>query len=252
MGLAIVISLVTTSTFAQYLFKGKVVDETTHQAIEYAAIIACVNGKTAITDKSGNFQLSLPTDTCTLTISCIGCNTKQIKTEGTAKRVIIPISRGRIDLKEVIISPNFNNASFHTLSGLDLNLRPVNSSQDLMRLVPGLFIAQHMGGGKAEQIFLRGFDADHGTDINVSVDGLPANMVSHVHGQGYADLHFLIPETIATFDYGKGPYYTGYGDLNTAGYLSYNTKDAIEKSMISLEAGQFNTSRLMGINRSVK
>jgi outer membrane cobalamin receptor len=116
-----------------------------------------------------------------------------------------------------------------------------------MRLVPGLFIAQHMGGGKAEQIFIRGFDADHGTDLNVSVDGMPVNMVSHIHGQGYADLHFLIPETVATYDFGKGPYYTGYGDLATAGYLSYTTKDALDKSLISLEAGRFNTFRVAGV-----
>ena len=80
---------------------------------------------------------------------------------------------GRVDLEEVVIAPSLSGSSFHTLSTLDLRLRPVNSSQDLMRLVPGLFIAQHMGGGKAEQIFIRGFDADHGTDLNVSVDGMP-------------------------------------------------------------------------------
>ena len=121
------------------------------------------------------------------------------------KHMIIPLSRGKIDLKEVVITPQLGSASFHNLSRLDLSLRPVNSSQDLMRLVPGLFIAQHMGGGKAEQIFIRGFDADHGTDLNVSVDGMPVNMVSHIHGQGYADLHFLIPETVSTYDFGKGP-----------------------------------------------
>src|SRR5437879_6543252 len=76
---------------------------------------------------------------------------------------------------------------------------------------------------------------------------MPVNMVSHIHGQGYADLHFLIPETVKNFDFGKGPYYTGYGDLATAGYLSYTTKDVLDKSMVSLEAGQFNTFRVAGI-----
>jgi outer membrane receptor for ferrienterochelin and colicin len=178
-------------------------------------------------------------------VSYIGYTTKLIKAESTTKRMIISLSRGSIDLDEVQISPHLNNASFHTLSDIDLNLRPVNSSQDLMRLVPGLFIAQHMGGGKAEQIFIRGFDADHGTDLNVSVDGMPVNMVSHIHGQGYADLHFLIPETVDTYDFGKGPYYTDHGDFTTAGYLNYTTKDALDKSMISLEAGRFNTFRGM-------
>jgi hypothetical protein len=104
-----------------------------------------------------------------------------------------------------------------------------------------------MGGGKAEQIFIRGFSADHGTDLSVSVDGLPVNMISHVHAQGYADLHFLIPETVSTYDFGKGPYYNEHGDFTTAGYLSYNTKDALDKSIIGLEGGQYNTFRIMGM-----
>jgi outer membrane cobalamin receptor len=231
----------------QKLYKGRIVDQITLQPVEYAGVSSGLPGKTTATDKFGNFQLSLPTDTAMLIISYIGYNTLQIKEQSASTRFTIPISKGVIDLKEVQISPNLNNNSFHTLSILDLNLRPVNSSQDLMRLVPGLFIAQHMGGGKAEQIFVRGFDADHGTDINVSVDGMPVNMVSHIHGQGYADLHFLIPETVSTFDYGKGPYYTGYGDFTTAGYLSYDTKDALAKSLISLEGGPFNSFRAAGV-----
>jgi outer membrane cobalamin receptor len=244
---AIVVIAATAPCNAQNLYKGKVVDSSTMQPVEYAWVSSGIAGKTTCTDGLGNFQLSLPTDSATLTISYIGYCTKQITVQHSAIPLIVPIGRGTVDLKEVQISTGLNNNSFHTLSVLDLSLRPVNSSQDLMRLVPGLFIAQHMGGGKAEQIFVRGFDADHGTDINVLVDGLPVNMVSHIHGQGYADLHFLIPETISTFDYGKGPYYTGYGDLTTAGYLTYNTKDALDKSMISLEGGQFNTFRAMGL-----
>jgi outer membrane cobalamin receptor len=79
----------------------------------------------------------------------------------------------------------------------------VNSSQEILRKVPGLFIGQHAGGGKAEQIFLRGFDIDHGTDIAISVDGMPVNMVSCTWS-GYADLHFVIPETVEKIDFEKG------------------------------------------------
>ncbi len=246
-GLTIFIILITQISYAQHIFKGKVIDEITRQPIEYAGIKSGITGKTAITDEAGNFQLVLPADTATLQISYIGYAAKQLKIKSAVKRFTVLLSHGSIDLKEIQISPNLNNASFHTLSALDLSLRPVNSSQDLMRLVPGLFIAQHMGGGKAEQIFIRGFDADHGTDLNVSVDGLPVNMVSHIHGQGYADLHFLIPETVSTFDFGKGPYYSEKGDLTTAGYLNYSTKDALDKSMLSLEGGQFNTFRVAGV-----
>ena len=99
-------------------------------------------------------------------------------------------------------------------------------------MVPCLFIAQHAGGGKAEQIFLRGFDVDHGTDVQVSVDGLPVNMVSHAHGQGYADAHFIIPETINNIDFGTGPYYAAHGNLNTAGYVAFSTFKNIATSKI--------------------
>jgi len=230
---------------AQHLLTGHVIDSVTRQPIEYATVI--VEGKSISTNKNGNFRVVLHKDSSTLTVTCIGCKSKTMTCHMTDEHIIIPIARGKIDLKEVVITPQLSGTSFHTLSTLDLSLRPVNSSQDLMRLVPGLFIAQHMGGGKAEQIFIRGFDADHGTDLNVSVDGMPVNMVSHVHGQGYADLHFLIPETVSTYDFGKGPYYTGYGDFATAGYLAYTTKDALDKSMISIEGGQFNSFRAAGV-----
>jgi hypothetical protein len=229
---------------AQHIFKGRVIDSATLQPIEYATISA--DGRSVSTNKEGDFRINLPSDTALVRISCIGCKTKIMALE-KSKRATIAIPRGKIDLDEVVITPSLSSSSFHTISALDLSLRPVSSSQDLMRLVPGLFIAQHMGGGKAEQIFIRGFDADHGTDLNVSVDGMPVNMVSHIHGQGYADLHFLIPETVSTFDFGKGPYYTGYGDLAPAGYLSYATKDALDKSVISLEGGRFDTFRALAM-----
>jgi hypothetical protein len=229
---------------AQKIYKGTVIDQTTRQPVEYATV--STPGKAVTTDKNGNFRLNLPVDSAMLTVSFIGYTIQQVKAE-SARPVLITLKRGAIDLQEVVILPGLNNNSFHTLGNIDLNVRPVNSSQDLLRLVPGLFIAQHMGGGKAEQIFVRGFDADHGTDVNVSVDGMPVNMVSHIHGQGYADLHFLIPETIADFDYGKGPYYTGYGDFTTAAYLAFNTKDALDKSTISMEGGQFHTFRVAGV-----
>ncbi|WP_345146721.1 TonB-dependent receptor [Flavobacterium ginsengiterrae] len=131
--------------------------------------------------------------------------------------------------------------------GIDLKKVPVNSSQDLLRKVPGLFIAQHAGGGKAEQIFLRGFDNDHGTDIAITADRVPVNIVSHAHGQGYSDLHFLIPETVKNIDFGKGSYYADKGDFNTSGYVDFHTYDSVDESMFKIEGGSFNTYRLASI-----
>ena len=152
-----------------------------------------------------------------------------------------------VNLKDIVIDSKSVQQKFATLAKVDLNLHPVRNTQELMRIVPGLFVAQHAGGGKAEQIFLRGFDCDHGTDIQVSVDGLPVNMVSHAHGQGYADSHFIIPETINNIDYGTGPYYTQHGNLNTAGYVAFSTYNNISRSQVQVEAGRYNTFRTLAM-----
>src|SRR5438034_587205 len=104
-------------------------------------------------------------------------------------------------------------ASEETIRARDYELRPHTTTQEILNNIPGLVVAQHQGGGKAAQYFLRGFDADHGTDVAVFVDGLPVNLVSHAHGQGYADLNFLIPETVQRIELYKGPYFVEYGDL---------------------------------------
>jgi CarboxypepD_reg-like domain/TonB-dependent Receptor Plug Domain len=137
--------------------------------------------------------------------------------ESLVSTVSVAMKKANLDLAEVKVNGK-KSSSLNTIGAIDIMLRPVNTSQDVLRIVPGLFIAQHAGGGKAEQIFLRGYDIDHGTDINITVDGMPVNMVSHAHGQGYADLHFLIPETVEKVNFDKGPYFSNKGNLATAGY----------------------------------
>ena len=149
-----------------------------------------------------------------------------------------------IALKEITI-----NAQQNWLSEITQAVfvsRPVLSSQDLLQTIPGLWIGQHAGGGKAEQLFLRGFDLDHGTDISIAVDGVPVNMVSHAHGQGYADLHFVIPETIEKIEFEKGPYWTQPLNFATAGAVAFQTKKHVD-NLIKAEIGSFNTHRLLGL-----
>ncbi len=230
--------------FAQNMIRGKVTDKITHEPLESAVITNTKNNSSIVTNKEGAFTLKNTGSEDELTVSFIGYTTQKIKAGNVVKTNLIEMEKGAIDLAEIVITSHSNNiTTSRTLSSIDLNMQPVKSAQDLMRLVPGLFIAQHQGGGKAEQIFLRGFDADHGTDVNVSVDGIPVNLVSQAHGQGYADLHFLIPETVAGYDFGKGPYYTGKGDFCTAGYVSYNTKNVLDNNLVKIEGGQFNTIR---------
>ncbi len=164
----------------------------------------------------------------------------------TATKDTLP--KGGINLKEIVVSDSKNNShGAEIISQIDQQLRPTNSAQDLLKLVPGLFIAQHAGGGKAEQIFLRGFDCDHGTDFSVNIDGMPVNMVSHAHGQGYADFHFVIPETIDKLKVYKGTYNAAYGDFATSGAGEFSTKNNIGKSMVKMEYGQFDTYRAMAM-----
>src|SRR5450432_2331313 len=121
-------------------------------------------------------------------------------------------------------------ASSSDVRDRDFALRPIGSVQDLLRVTPGLVVVQHSGGGKANQYFLRGFDADHGTDIALSIDGIPINMVSHAHGQGFADTNFIIPEVVERVEITKGPYFASQGDFATAGAVNMVSRDAFEHS----------------------
>jgi len=134
-------------------------------------------------------------------------------------------------------------ASSFTVRDRDFLLRPHPRPADILQVTPGLYVVQHAGGGKANQYFLRGFDADHGTDVALFVDGIPVNMVSHGHGQGYADLHWLIPEIVERIEVAKGPYYAEYGDFATAGAINVVTRKAVEQNQISFGGGQFDTYR---------
>jgi hypothetical protein len=232
---------------AQLLIKGKVIDKLSKEPLELA-FIKSVNVETsALTNKAGYFSLPLAinnaAESAFILVSFIGYQSQVLPVNHSSAELLVEMEKGVVNLQEVVITSQSATNSFHTISKIDLNVRPVKSAQDILRVVPGLFIGQHQGGGKAEQIFLRGFDIDHGTDINITVDGLPVNMVSHAHGQGYADLHFLIPELVGNVDYGKGPYYSAFGNMGTAGYVSLNTVNTLDKNIFKLEGGQFNTLR---------
>jgi outer membrane receptor protein involved in Fe transport len=138
-------------------------------------------------------------------------------------------------------------ATEQTRSAKDLELRPSDTPSDVLRLTPGMVIGQHHGGGKADQILFRGFDSDHGTDFAVFIDGIPVNIVSHAHGQGYADLHWLIPETIDRVEIYKGPYFAHLGDFATSGAMNIITKRRAEDSSFSITGGSYNTQRYVGI-----
>jgi TonB family protein len=144
-----------------------------------------------------------------------------------------PVSETTIVLGRKPISA----ASSSAVRARDFALRPIGSVQDILRVTPGLVMVQHSGGGKANQYFLRGFDADHGTDIALSVDGIPINMVSHAHGQGFSDTNFIIPETVERVEISKGPYFANQGDFATAGAVNLVTREGFEHSSLGFGLG---------------
>ncbi|MEO6407839.1 MAG: TonB-dependent receptor [Burkholderiaceae bacterium] len=115
--------------------------------------------------------------------------------------------------------------------------RPLLRPGEVLEYIPGMIVTQHSGAGKANQYFLRGFNLDHGTDFSTYVAGMPVNMRSHAHGQGWTDLNFMIPELIARIDYFKGPYYASQGDFGTAGGASIHYVDKLKSNLFELTGG---------------
>lgn len=236
----LIILLTSTIVFTQAI-SGEIVDAK-NNPIEGAIIY---NKKELHTHSNlvGKFTLQVDNDSDTLTVHYLGYKTIKIPVNELSDPAIIIMKESPFLMEQVQVSAKSD--VYSDVAKIDIINRPVKSSQEILTRVPGIFIAQHAGGGKAEQIFLRGFDLDHGTDINISVDGMPVNMVSHAHGQGYADLHFVIPETIEKIDFGKGPYATNQGNFATAGFVNFNIKDELKKSVVGLEVGAFNTRRML-------
>jgi len=249
-GLLVVAWLLATNASAQNTatLRGTVADSLSGQALAGVSVgLQGQPGGTA-TDALGQFRLGgLAAGTYTLRVGALGYRAQAVPVTlkaGESQRLTLRVATTTLSLAEVTVSqPRDPNQSLAAISHIDQVLRPMNSAQDLLRLVPGLFIAQHAGGGKAEQIFLRGFDCDHGTDFAVSIDGLPVNMVSHAHGQGYADFHFVIPETVEQLKVYKGPYTARFGDFATSGAGEFVTKTRLDHSQAKIEVGQFDTFR---------
>lgn len=232
-------------SFGQGHIAGTITDSKGNPMTDVNVYISSLN-KGTITDQLGGFVFrNLPAGSYDLSITSVGYKSHQqtvVVSSGENTPVRITMEQGALVLADIVITDQLNT-QVNTISQVDIKLRPVNTSQDILRMVPGLFIAQHAGGGKAEQIFLRGFDIDHGTDIALDVDGLPVNMVSHAHGQGYSDLHFLIPEIVSVVDFNKGLYYSDKGNFTTAGYASFNTRTSLDQNMVKIEGGRFGSFR---------
>ena len=137
-------------------------------------------------------------------------------------------------------------ASIGQADSAEIAARPYLRRSEILETVPGLVTTQHAGGGKATQYFLRGFNLDHGTDFAVSIEGMPVNMRTHAHGQGYADLNFLIPEFVERLDYVKGTYLARNGDFSSAGSADFKLWNALPDGFATGEVGEYDFYRGVG------
>ncbi|MEN7341825.1 MAG: TonB-dependent receptor [Pseudomonadota bacterium] len=165
----------------------------------------------------------------------------------------LPTESSGADLTEIVVYgraqsqiDDATSASQGFVNQDDIRLPPRLRVGDLVEVVPGMVATQHSGIGKANQYFLRGFNLDHGTDFSATVDGIPINMPSHGHGQGYLDLNFLIPETVGSTHYRRGPYAAEVGDFSSAASVSFDLIDQFEKAFVSTSLGAFGEQRLVG------
>lgn len=159
------------------------------------------------------------------------------------------------ELDTVVVRGNYNNAvgtsdaaSQGVVTSKLLASRPTLRPAEVLEFVPGVIVSQHSGDGKANQYFLRGFNLDHGTDFATFVDGMPVNMPTHAHGQGYSDLNWLIPELVDRLSYRKGPYGAEEGDFASAGTARIRLFDSLPKGVASVTVGENNYRRAVLAN----
>jgi opacity protein-like surface antigen/outer membrane receptor protein involved in Fe transport len=138
-----------------------------------------------------------------------------------------------------------------TVSGEDLNARPITRPGEILEAAPGLMTVMHADAGKANQYYLRGWNLDHGTDLATFWDDIPINLPTHAHGQGYTDLNWLIPETVSGLDIRKGPYWADVGDFENAGNLHISVVDTVPQNIESITIGSFDYQRYLSLG-SVK
>lgn len=200
------------------------------------------------TDADGQFEIAqVPPGTYTLRASFVGYETAARSVAvraGETTRLNLTLAPRFTELGEVVVGGRAANlvgvaesAAQGRVGQAQLRTRPLLRTGEIMETVPGLITTQHSGSGKANQFFLRGFNLDHGTDFATSVEGVPINLRTHAHGQGYLDLNFLIPELIEAVEFERGPYFADAGDFATTGNAQIELMDRLDEGIAKAEVG---------------
>ncbi len=145
-----------------------------------------------------------------------------------------------------------DSATQGTVGQTEIEDRPILRAGEILETVPGLIITQHAGGGKANQYFLRGFNLDHGTDFAVFLDGMPLNLPSHAHGEGYSDMNTVIPELVQRLNFEKGPYYADIGNYSSAGSANIQFYKTLPQNFFTVEGGMYGFARaVFGVSQKL-
>ncbi len=181
----------------------------------------------------------------------------EVTTKDTAKAKSKTTLNDTLELDEMVVTEDARaknligmtaSASQGEVNQAQFEYRPLSRNGELLEVVPGVLATQHSGSGKANQYFLRGFNLDHGTDFTTYVDGIPMNLPTHAHGQGYMDINSVIPELVNNIEYGKGPYYAEVGDFSAVGYSKMFSMDKLPKGIFKFTAGQYEYYRTLIAN----
>ena len=246
---------------------GTVVD-TSGAVIAGASVqVQSLNGntvqKTTQSDTSGSFIISgVSAGNYRLVVSNPGFETKEIPVTIGTSEAQAPL---RISLAVGSVSTTINvqsradsligiadSATQGTVGATEIQDRPILRAGEVLETVPGVIITQHAGGGKANQYFLRGFNLDHGTDFAIFLDGMPLNLPSHAHGEGYADMNIVIPEFVERVDYQKGPYSADVGNYGSAGSAHLVFFKTLPQNFFKVEGGMYGYGRaVFGVSQKL-
>jgi len=224
------------------------------------------NGTVQITtqsDAKGSFIISgLSAGDYRLVVSNPGFETKEIPvtigTTGAPAPLRISLAVGSVSSsitvhgREDSLVGIAESATQGTVGAQEIEDRPILRSGEVMETIPGVIITQHAGGGKANQYFLRGFNLDHGTDIAISLDGMPLNLPSHAHGEGYSDMNTVIPEFVERTDFQKGPYYADVGNYGSAASADVVYFKTLPENFFTVEGGMYGYGRaVFGVSQKL-
>jgi TonB dependent receptor/TonB-dependent Receptor Plug Domain/Carboxypeptidase regulatory-like domain len=249
------VSLLVLAHAASAQLTGRVVDST--NAV-LPGVTVEAGGRSTVTGNDGTYSLALPPGTYDVSFQLLNFATSVkrgvVVGEGVSMRadatlylassaaVVVTARqtfRNLADLDEPVngLLGIASTASEGVITSKEIERRPFQRAGEILETVPGVIVSQHSGEGKANQYYLRGFNLDHGTDVAVTVAGVPVNMPTHGHGQGYADANFLIPELIAGVQFRKGPYYAEEGDFASAGAMNVNYLSILERPIAMVQGG---------------